>query len=87
LSEIRKQESSPCSAKEGGAYVTATGKPRKLDESAGVLVLEDRARIPIRCRVSLEGDFLYGPSGGPSPSRGTRGWGMDNPGSAGTGSR
>ena len=42
--------------------MTATGKPRKLDESAGVLVLEDRARIPIRCRVSLEGDFLYGPS-------------------------
>mgnify|MGYP005808530675 CR=1 FL=1 len=39
--------------------MTATGKPRKLDESAGVLVLEDRARIPIRCRVSLEGDFLY----------------------------
>lgn len=59
--------------------MTATGKPRKLDESAGVLVLEDRARIPIRCRVSLEGDFLYGPSGGPSPSRGTRGWGYGQP--------
>ena len=67
--------------------MTVTGRLWKLDESASVLVLEDGTQIPIRHLVSLEGDFLYGPSGGPSPSRGTRGWGTDNPGSAGTGSR
>ena len=56
----------PDERKAGGAYVTVTGRVRKLAESAGVLVLEDETRIPIRRLVSLEGDFLYGPSGGPS---------------------
>lgn len=53
----------PDERKEGGAYVTVTGRVRKLDESASVLVLEDGTRIPIRRLVSLEGDFLHGPSG------------------------
>ena len=46
--------------------MTVTGRVRKLDESASVLVLEDGTRIPIRHLVSLEGDFLYVPSGGSS---------------------
>lgn len=53
----------PDDRKEGGTYVTVTGRARKLDESAGVLLLEDETRIPIRHLVSLEGDFLHGPSG------------------------
>ncbi len=53
----------PDDRKEGGAYVTVTGRVRKLDVSAGVLLLEDETRIPIRHLVSLEGDFLHGPSG------------------------
>ena len=53
----------PDERKAGGAYVTVTGRVRKLDESASVLVLEDGTRIPIRRLVSLEGDFLHGPSG------------------------
>ena len=38
----------PDAKKSGGAYVTAVGTLRRLDETARVLVLEDGAPIPLR---------------------------------------
>ena len=46
----------PDERKEGGAYITTTGRPKKLDEAERILILTDDTRIPLEAVVSLESD-------------------------------
>ena len=44
----------PDERKEGGAYITTTGRLKKLDEAERILILTDDTRIPLEAVVSLE---------------------------------
>ena len=44
----------PDGKKDGGQYVTVTGTIRRLDPLEGILVLQDKSRIPIREILHLE---------------------------------
>ena len=46
----------PDERKEGGAYITTTGRLKKLDEAERILILTDDTRIPLEAVVSLESD-------------------------------
>lgn len=46
----------PDEKKAGGAYVTTTGRLKKIDEIERVLILTDDTRIPLEAVVSLESD-------------------------------
>lgn len=46
----------PDERKEGGAYITTTGRLKKLDEAERILILTDDTRIPLDAVVSLESD-------------------------------
>lgn len=46
----------PDEKKAGGAYVTTTGRLKKIDEIERVLVLTDGARIPLEDVAGLESD-------------------------------
>ena len=48
----------PDDRKEGGAYVTVTGAVHKIDQLNGVVVLQDKTRVPISEILSIEGDIL-----------------------------
>lgn len=44
--------------KDGGAYLSVTGRVKKLDALAGVLVLEDGTRIPFADILRLDGELF-----------------------------
>ena len=46
----------PDERKSGGAYITTTGRLKKIDEIERVLVLTDGARIPLEDVAGLESD-------------------------------
>ena len=46
----------PDERREGGAYITTTGRLKKLDEAERILILTDDTRIPLEAVVSLESD-------------------------------
>lgn len=48
----------PDARKSGGAYVTATGRIRKIDMFPRALVLEDGTRIPLEAVTGLEGGLF-----------------------------
>lgn len=48
----------PDDRKSGGAYVTATGRIRKIDMFPRALVLEDGTRIPLEAVTGLEGGLF-----------------------------
>lgn len=43
----------PDEHKTGGRYVTVQGRIRKIEESLGLLILEDKTRIPLRHIINL----------------------------------
>ena len=50
----------PDERKDGGAYLTATGRLKKLDEIQLVLVLADGTKIPLDDVAGLESDCFRG---------------------------
>ena len=46
------------SKKEGGKYVTVTGKVKKIDEYRNVLILEDKTEIPVNDVIDISGDII-----------------------------
>lgn len=46
------------SKKEGGKYVTVTGKVKKIDEYRNVLILEDKTKIPVNDVIDISGDII-----------------------------
>ena len=48
----------PDARKDGGAYLTVSGRVRKLDPIEGVMVLVDGGRIPFGDIYKIEGEFL-----------------------------
>ena len=48
----------PDGRKEGGAYLTTTGRLKKLDESQRVLVLTDGTKIPLDDVAGIESDYF-----------------------------
>lgn len=46
--------SSPDAKKQGGAYVTAKGKVRKIDEFGGALLLVGGEKIPISAVIGIQ---------------------------------
>lgn len=48
----------PDARKAGGAYATVTGRVRKLDAYARLLVMEDGTRIPLDEVVELDGEIF-----------------------------
>ena len=45
----------PDTKKDGGAYITISGKVKRIDEYEGVLILRDGTRIPLDDIMELEG--------------------------------
>ena len=52
----------PDSRKEGGAYLTTTGRLKKLDEIQRVLILTDGSNIPLDDVVGLESEVIIAES-------------------------
>lgn len=48
----------PDEKKEGGAYLTACGSIKKIDEYAGCLVMEDETILPIADLFAIEGEIF-----------------------------
>ena len=48
----------PDAKKAGGAYVTASGRLKKIDDQRRILVLEDQAEIPVNRIIALDGDVF-----------------------------
>ncbi len=48
----------PDEKKEGGAYLTARGSIKKIDEYAGCLVMEDETILPIADLFAIEGEIF-----------------------------
>ena len=48
----------PDSKKDGGKYVTITGNVKKIDEYRNVLILENKAEIPIDEIIDINGDIV-----------------------------
>jgi len=48
----------PDSKKDGGKYVTITGNVKKIDEYRNVLILENKAEIPINEIIDISGDIV-----------------------------
>ena len=51
----------PDERKDGGSYVTATGRLKKIDEAARTLILLDGTAIPLEDVVGLESEWFQGP--------------------------
>ena len=51
----------PDDRKDGGAYVTVTGRLKKIDEAARILVSQDGTSVPLDDVVRLESDCFQGP--------------------------
>ena len=51
----------PDERKDGGAYLTATGRLKKIDEVARILSLQDGTSIPLEDVVRIESDCFQGP--------------------------
>lgn len=56
--EVRVTYFRPDERKDGGAYVSVTGRAKKLDALAGVLVLEDGTVIPFADILQLDGELF-----------------------------
>ena len=50
----------PDERKDGGAYLTATGRLKKIDEVERILSLQDGTAIPLEDVVGLESGCLQG---------------------------
>ncbi len=50
----------PDERKDGGAYLTATGRLKKIDEVERILSLQDGTSIPLEDVVGLESEWLRG---------------------------
>ena len=50
----------PDEKKDGGAYVTTTGRLKKIDQVERILVLTDGTRIPLEDVTALESDCFHG---------------------------
>ena len=50
----------PDERKDGGAYLTATGRLKKIDEMKRILSLQDGTSIPLEDVVGLESEWLRG---------------------------
>lgn len=50
----------PDEKKDGGAYVTVTGRLRKIDEAERALVLLDGTRVPLEDVVGIGSDYFQG---------------------------
>ena len=50
----------PDERKDGGAYLTATGRLKKIDEVERILSLQDGTSIPLKDVVGLESELLQG---------------------------
>lgn len=50
----------PDERKDGGAYVTTTGRLKKIDQVVRVLILTDGTRIPLEDVAALESDCFQG---------------------------
>lgn len=50
----------PDGLKSGGAYVTVTGRAKKVDEYQRLLILTDGTKIPLDEILELESDLLHG---------------------------
>lgn len=48
----------PDARKSGGAYVTVSGRLKKIDEQRGLLILGDQTEIPFSRITELDGDVL-----------------------------
>ena len=48
----------PDARKDGGAYLTVSGRVRKLDPIEGIMVLADGGRIPFGDTYKIESEFL-----------------------------
>ncbi len=48
----------PDAKKAGGAYVTASGRLKKIDDQRRILVLEDQTEIPVNRIIALDGDVF-----------------------------
>ena len=46
--------------KDGGAYVTSTGKVKKIDLNKGILIMTDEIEIPIDEIINIEGEIFEG---------------------------
>ena len=44
--------------KDGGAYVTSTGKVKKIDLNKGILIMTDEIEIPIDEIINIEGEIF-----------------------------
>lgn len=51
----------PDGRKDGGAYLTVTGRLKKIDEAARTLILLDGTSIPLEDVVGLESEWFQGP--------------------------
>lgn len=56
--EVRITYFKPDEYKKGGAYVTVSGRIKKIGVYEGMISLEDGTRIPIENMTGLEGDVL-----------------------------
>ena len=57
-SEVTVTYFQPDARKDGGAYLTVSGRVRKLDPVEGVMVLVDGGRIPFGDIYKIESEFL-----------------------------
>ena len=48
----------PDAKKAGGAYVTVSGRLKKIDDQRRLLVLEDQTEIPVDRIIDLDGDIF-----------------------------
>ena len=48
----------PDDRKRGGAYLTAAGKVKRIDEYAGAVIMDDGTVIPVEMIISVEGDIF-----------------------------
>ena len=52
--------SEPDEKKDGGQYITTTGRLKRFDESACMLLLKDGSNIPISHIIGLESAYFEG---------------------------
>ena len=50
----------PDEKKDGGQYITTTGRLKRFDESACMLLLKDGSNIPISHIIGLESAYFEG---------------------------
>ena len=49
----------PDQRKEGGAYVSVSGRVRKVDTWKRTLVMEDGTAVPMEYVIAMEGEVFY----------------------------